>query len=239
MSDDEDVFVSEPANMAWLFTFADLISLLITFFVLLFSMKEVDESQWDVLSGSLRGVFSEEEAPVVFVHPSEFQTADTLSSFPADSLPYLENLLHKEFDKEDILKEVEMEYDPVQDILKVDLPSALLFESGSNTMTRKGKRAIIKLSDKLRHWDNRMQVSGHTDPGMVVDTGSMPTNWELGMLRAIAVARIMYERGVEQRVAAFSYGDSRFEKLGIYMAPEERLAKARRVEIWIYGDQSE
>ena len=43
---------------AWLLTFADLISLLITFFVLLYSMKVVDTQKWEEMKGSFAGVFS-------------------------------------------------------------------------------------------------------------------------------------------------------------------------------------
>ena len=50
--DDDDIMEPTPADMGWLLTFADLISLLITFFVLLYSMKVVDTQRWDELKGT-------------------------------------------------------------------------------------------------------------------------------------------------------------------------------------------
>ena len=234
MSDDA-VKKPEPPNMAWLLTFADLVSLLITFFVLLYSMKTVDQSQWDILRGALEGVFADEEA-VVVIHPEEFKSVDTIQSFPADSLPYLENVLKTEFRLDPVLGNMRTEYDTVQDILTLSLPSSLLFQEGDANLQRAGRVAMIKLADKLRHLDNRIHVAGHTDPSPPKDE-DIPTNWELAMLRAIDVVQLFYERGVSQNVPAFSYGDSRFEDEDSQLfSTAERYMRARRVDVLIYGD---
>ena len=234
---DDDVAKPEPPDMAWLLTFADLVSLLITFFVLLYSMKTVDQSQWDVLRGALTGVFAQEEA-VVVIHPEEFQSSDAIPQFPADSLPYLENVLLAEFRDDPVLSNMRTFYDGQQDVLTLSLPSALLFKAGNTRLQREGKISMIKLADKLRHLDNRIHVAGHTDPAPVRVPG-VATNWELAMMRAIQVTRVLHERGVSDKVPAFSYGDSLFKEIDTMLPDSERYMRARRVDILIYGDNSD
>jgi chemotaxis protein MotB len=232
--DDDAPATPEPPDMAWLLTFADLVSLLITFFVLLYSMKVVDQSRWDVLKGAFSGVFAQEEA-VVIIHPEEFDSSQILTQFPADSLPYLENVLRVEFKNDPVLSTLESSYDTGEDSLTLSLPASLLFEAGDTTLKREGRIAIIKLADKLRHLDNRIHVEGHTDPTPFQREG-VPTNWELAMLRAIMVVQVLHERGVQKNVPAFSYGDSRFNEERPDSPDAERYTRARRVDIVIYGD---
>ena len=230
----DDEFKPEPPNMAWLLTFADLVSLLITFFVLLYSMKTVDESRWDQVTGALTGVFASEEA-VVIIHPTEFKASPSLISIPADDLTYLQNILQVEFRRDEVLSSMDMYYDVTEDTLTLTLPTAKLFSTGDAELVTEGKISMVKLADKLRHIDNRLEVIGHTDPSPALNP-DIPSNWELGMLRAIKVANILYSRGVNQNVPAISYGDSRFEELPTEMPIAQKYELARRVDIKIYGD---
>lgn len=221
MSDDE-LQKPEPPNMAWLLTFADLVSLLITFFVLLYSMKTVDESRWDLIYGSLSGVFAETEA-VIFVHPEEFKSAEIVNNFAADDLLYLEGILLQTFKSDALLSSLETKYDAKLDILKITLPGLLFYTKGQARLSVRGRVAMMKLADKLRHLDNQIQVVGFTDPEFRPNS-TYPTVWELAMERAIAVTRIMYDRGMPPPIPSFSNGK---------ITPN---AEAPRVEILIYGD---
>ena len=236
--DDDEVQQPEPPNMAWLLTFADLVSLLITFFVLLFSMKTVDESQWDVLKGTLIGVFSREESKVV-VRPEDYNTTEVIAQFSAESLPYLQNVLQVEFRRDPVLTDMKIDYDSTEDVLKLTLPSASIFDLGKTTLSRAGRISVAKVADKLRHLDNRMQISAHTAPGRLRPQ-NIPTNWEYTMQQAIGVIQAMQRRGLPDNIPAVGYGDSRFEDVGFsQLSLAERYQQARRIEIDIYGDGTE
>ena len=235
--DDEEQLGPEPPNMAWLLTFADLVSLLITFFVLLYSMKVVDQSRWDELNGAFQGVFAQEQA-IVMIHPEDFKATQIISEFKGDSLPYLESILLAEFSRDPILQNMETYYSPGSDTLTLTLPSTLLYSVGSGSMKRTGKLAVSKLADKIRHLDNSIHVVGHTDPRPPIDE-SFPTNWELAMLRAVNVAEVMRERGIQKSIPAYSMGDSRYEELPQHLSELELNQRARRVEIVIRGSQDE
>ncbi len=221
MSDDELV-KPEPPSMDWLLTFADLVSLLITFFVLLYSMKSVDESRWDLIYGSLSGVFAPQEA-VIFVHPEEFKSAEIINNFAADDLLYLEGILLQSFKSDALLSSLTTQYDSKLDILKITLPGLLFYTQGESRLSVRGRVAMMKLADKLRHLDNQIQVVGFTDPDFK-PSSKYPTVWELAMERAIGVTRIMYDRGMPPPIPSFSNGQIIAN------------ADAPRVEILIYGD---
>ena len=94
MSDEDEGMNPEPPSMDWLLTFADLVSLLITFFVLLYSMKVVDVQKWDELKGSFSGVFSIRE-PIYKVSPDKDTSVEKIDPLKSDSLEYVEKLLSR------------------------------------------------------------------------------------------------------------------------------------------------
>lgn len=231
---EDDIKLPEPPNMAWMLTFADLVSLLITFFVLLFSMKSVDTQRWDVLVGELSGIFAREER-IIQTKPDETYSLEKVQVVEADPLSYIENLLQTRFRADPVLSQVKTRRDTKEDVLHITLPSYLLFDSGSAVLNKDGDAAIMQVADMIRHLDNRIDVAGHTDPTLVL-SADFPSNWELGMLRSLAVVDLMVARGVPHPTA-LSYGSSRINEIPLDMGLLERNQQARRVEILIHGSE--
>lgn len=231
--DDDGPPPPEPASMAWLLTFADLVSLLITFFVLLFSMKEVNEGQWAELVGIMDSMFSPRD-PIVDTRPDAMETVEDVQRIEADNLTYIQNILITRFATDPILSRVRTNHDRQHDKLTVSLPSHMLFSSGSADLKSEGKKALKRLGDVMRHLDNGISVAGHTDPYPILSE-EYPTNWELGMMRAVAVAKNIEGGGFVGHVPAVSYGDSRYGELPKGLPRAQRNAMARRVDVVVYG----
>lgn len=233
--DDEDI-KPEPASMAWLLTFADLVSLLITFFVLLYSMKVVDTQTWDELKGSFSGVFSIRE-PIYEVRPDKDTTVEKVDPIVADKLEYVYSLLSHSFAISEHLKEVTLSRNLEEDTLVINVASGAMFAKASDEITEKGKLKIRELGGILRHLDNKIEVAGYTNKD-VVRTREFPSNWELSMLRAILVAESLENEGVGQNITAAAYGFSRYDADG--MMPETmKKNRAERVEIILHGSKDE
>lgn len=232
---DDDIRPSEPPNMAWLLTFADLVSLLITFFVLLFSMKNVDQEVWEAVKGSFDGVFTVNK-PVLHVAPDQDASIGRIALASADNLDYIQSILALRFRDNDILQQARLHRDVEKDILTVALPTTLLFAPGSATLKPQGTEAMAALADQLRFLDNRIEIAGHTDPSPIA-TADYPSNWELAMMRAVRVVTMLNDMGLEQNIPAVSYGDSRFPLVAPLEALDARYIKARRVEVIIHGKQ--
>jgi chemotaxis protein MotB len=118
----------------------------------------------------------------------------------------------------------------------VELPSDVLFASGSIDLSEGGKSAVSDVgSIFVTMKDREFQVEGHTD-NQPIKTARFPSNWELAAGRAIAVAQILVNAGLSPtHVSAASFGE--FRPVSSNEKPESR-AHNRRIEIVLVPDLS-
>lgn len=119
----------------------------------------------------------------------------------------------------------------------VELATDVLFPPGSASLSREGKAAIQEVAQVLAGIEGRQyQIAGHTDDRPIA-TEQFPSNWHLGAARAISVARILVDSGLDaSRVSASSYAETK------PVAPnrtKEGRAENRRIEIVIVPDLSD
>ena len=121
----------------------------------------------------------------------------------------------------------------------VSLAEKLLFGSGSTVVDENGKKALRQLADAIKgQTDLRIMVEGHTDDVPISKTSTyMKDNWDLSVMRATSIVRILTEAGVapDQVIAA---GKGEFSPVTTNETKEGR-AKNRRTEIVITPDLSE
>ena len=225
----EEVPELKRPNNAWLIMFADLAALLLTFFVLLFSMSQVDVDEWtavkEVLSASLdprRTSAGPNVAPRLSVEKF-------IVSRAAD-IDYLHALIVEKFVDEPVLGRSIVQR--LEDRLVISLPADGLFEPGQTALTEAARKAAFALGNSLRYFSNRIEVYGHADPRPVRAPG-LASNWELSIARATAFADALREFGYSRPIRAFGYGDSRFSDIAPALALEERRRLARRVDVVI------
>jgi chemotaxis protein MotB len=118
----------------------------------------------------------------------------------------------------------------------VELPSDVLFASGSIDLSEAGKLSISEIGSILASMgDRQFQVEGHTDD-QPIKTARFPSNWWLASGRAIAVAEILIKAGLPTTaVSAASFGE--FRPITSNSAPQGR-AQNRRIEIVLVPDLS-
>ena len=216
----------KTASTAWLLTFTDLVSLMLTFFVLLFSMSNVKVDQWENMINSLSRTLQPTPVKTIPAVSASFNIG-TLFRKKAINLDYLAGVLR------DVLKPLELLDDArvirLEDRLIITLPGDLLFEQGRGKMTEKATEAMFILGGVFRNMDNEISVNGHTDPVPPVGDG-YASNWELSTARAAAVANSLRGAGYREKIVAYGYADSRFQLLP-ELEDEKRRALGRRVEI--------
>lgn len=118
----------------------------------------------------------------------------------------------------------------------VELPSDVLFASGSIDLSEGGKAAIAEIGAIfVTMKDREFQVEGHTDD-QPIKTARFPSNWELAAGRSIAVAQILIKSGLPPtRVSAAGFAE--FRPVASNLKPESR-AHNRRIEIVLVPDLS-
>ena len=203
----------------WVLSWADFMTLLFAFFVVMYAISSVNEEKYRALSevlsqtftgqgsappgvteggsGVLEGGETDSEQPAVRIAPSD--TRETLL------LNQLRAQLQSDFSHENFDGQVEVAGNDLW--FSIELRSSLLFESGSAYPAIEADRILAQIAQRLLGLPNPIHVEGFTD-NAPIDTDQFPSNWELSAARAAAVVRLLAMNGVEpQRMAAVGYGE--------------------------------
>lgn len=214
----------------WMITFSDLVSLLLAFFVLLFSMYSVKFDRWQSTVTSLTEALNPRRADAVAPFPSAFNIGKVSQNRVID-LDYLATLLQQSLKEDALLSDGQvMRRD---DRLIVALPGDLLFDPGRAVLSRKAREAIFSLGGIVRSLENQIGVNGHSDP-VPLNSADYASNWELSLARAAAVANTLRRSGYEKEIVAYGFADSRYDELPP-MNETKRHALARRVDIVVFA----
>lgn len=226
--------VQDGAAPIWLISFADLVGLMLAFFVMIFSMSNLDHERLQELGGHVdlareavpgatgATVLAERNAP-----QAEMEVGEDLG--------YLGALLREQVEREPLLGGTLVRRDG--DRIVLSLPVELLFAPNGATPTQGGDRALFALVGMLRNLPNRIDVEGHADPH-APDPARFASNWELSLSRAQRVAARLEQSGYRLPVLARGRGDSRFDEIAATLALAVREALARRVDIIVYEEAS-
>lgn len=215
------------SGSTWLITFADVIALLLAFFVMLYSTQKVENGDWLALVESLSQNLRIEK-PMELAEPSAEHNTKILKRQKGAALSYLETLFRALRKTEPALRGVILQHQ--EDRLFVSFPADLLFAPGRADPVPAARERIAAIANLLRNVSNRVDIFGHTDPSPV--SGQIfESNWELSLARAEAVAGMMKSAGYERRVGAFGLGDSRFSDLSSVETESRKLRLARRVDL--------
>ncbi|VAX16969.1 Flagellar motor rotation protein MotB [hydrothermal vent metagenome] len=230
--------IFEGAPM-WIVTFADLATLLLTFFVLLLSFANTDIIKFREMLGSVQGAFG-----VKIERQGEFQ--DTLTG---------EGTVDKEKQKEKKEKALVRQFDKVsQTVSKAAVESKMkddveilstrrgmvirvkgeaLFKSGATKINPKSTPILNSLADILKKTNFTVKVEGHTD-NVPVKAGSASlykSNWEISGVRASVIVRYLISKKVNpENLSAVGYGGMSPVKSN---DTAEGRAKNRRVEFLV------
>lgn len=218
----------------WLVSYADFITLLFAFFVVMYSVSSVNESKFRVLSDSMVSAFQNPESSMEPVQVGELvrSPAPLANEIKDISAPIVKNavvdqastsfsqqvldMAEKEVNSiaEDVEDRLEESID--NDIinikrnkfwLEVEIKSSLLFTSGSSELIPESIPLLIELSNSFTELPNRIHIEGFTD-NKPINTQTFPSNWELSGARAAAVVRLFERNGIHpSRLAAIGYGE--------------------------------
>ncbi len=218
----------EPKSNAprWMVTFSDLITLILVFFILLFSMSQIDIVKFRAISDSFQKKEILDFNPSIV--PSEQPSEEPLEKHEEDLRDLLSDI--RSYLRENELDEIVTATRTERGVVLV-LPEQSLFDSGEANVLPASYPFLDKVGALLERMPNYVKVEGHTD-NRPISTSKFPSNWELSSARASSVIRYLTS-AVDldpKRFIAVGYGDTR------PIAPNDtadNLQKNRRVEIII------
>ncbi len=234
MEEEEECKCPPVGAPGWMCTFADLSTLLLTFFVLLLSFANMDIVKFQKMSGSMKDAFGYQEENFGNYHPEmiarksklESEIEQILMGGPRKTLRKMERKVRDLIQAKKMDKKVEAETNEKGLIIRVK--DQAFFSGGGPRLKRQGFPILDEVSKLLADFPCQILVEGHTDD-IPIRTRRFPSNWELSTSRAIAVMRYMVEVGGidPTRVGAAGYANMR--PLHPNDTPEHRQAN-RRVE---------
>jgi chemotaxis protein MotB len=219
----------------WLITFADIMALMLTFFVMMYTMSTPETEKWEEFSSSLNQGFSKFYGKPMSAGPQDTINIDKMDVSRALDLKYLRTLLAEIIAKDERLKGAVLILQ--KDRLILSLPQEILFESGKSEVQPRGQQALYEVADLLNRLRNRVEVIGHTDPRPIEKSPEgLSSNWELSLARATNVASGLEAAGYSRNMVVRGLSSARYAELPSDLPEEERLGYARRVDIVIMTD---
>ncbi len=190
----------------WLISYADFITLLFAFFVVMYAISSVNESKYQMFSASLTSAFGNQIVkPEAIVPTSE------------------EDLLLKSLVNRRNAKLAEQQQEAMQDIAKkinqvmsalikngqvsvmqtnrgvaVEINASALFNQGDAVLQGGAINTLAEVAEVLKQIDLAIEVEGHTD-NIPINTQQFPSNWELSSARASSVVRLFIGHGLAPR----------------------------------------
>lgn len=171
----------------WLITYADAITLLMAFFVLLLSTAVIDQSKYEQVSESI--------------------TKRLLQKQPKTPFKTLEDEISTLISKNQLANVIEV--NKVIDGIKIELSNSALFSTGSAQLKLLIQPILFRISQFILSLDNldniNIDVEGHSD-NVPINTRQYPSNWELSARRATNVVRFLIKQGIEEnKLRAVAY----------------------------------
>lgn len=227
----------------WLGTYSDCVTLLLTFFVLLYSMSSLDASKAKAISEAFT-VMTGQSADSILEY-DQFQGSNPViggeSKVDNDIEAHTQDSLSMYETVEEFLEENQMDesLQVTQDERGVvlHLTDSILFESGQATLIPGSIVVLDKINELISSIPNPIVIEGHTDD-IPISNSKYSDNWDLSAQRATNVLRYFLSKGNEDpsRFSASGYGEFR---PNVENTSDENRSQNRRVNILIVAENKE
>jgi chemotaxis protein MotB len=192
--------------MRWLLTYADMITLLLALFIILFSISTINKVKLQRLVHDLGGGFNSTDA--INNPPNGLTTASS-----KDDLQAMQSSLQQYISKNKLQNQVQTTISrdgKKRELIITLLSDKQLFDSGKADLKDGTKKILNEVYLQLKSRQNDVRVEGNTD-NVPISNGQFPSNWELSAARAPGVARYFVEdEGLApRRISALGYGEYR------------------------------
>ena len=220
----------------WLISYADFVTLLFAFFVVMYSVSQLNESKYKELSSSLNDVFTEaQQANIEGSNESnesnvrnESNEETQISSASLIELPALEDAFYQQLLP--LIEQGAIEVSSNELWLQISLNNRILFGVGSVKPSAQANGVIEKIATIMKDTVNPVRVEGFTD-NLTINTAQFPSNWQLSAARASAIVELLAVNGVSpKQLSAVGYGE--FQPIADNSSEAGR-AKNRRVVLMI------
>lgn len=238
LDDEVEIFIEESRGVApWIITFADMVTLLMVFFILLFAIGTVEQDKWRQIKESLREALGADAIEELGTRQGLDVIKTQVDEKTVHAVDEVGAMVNREM--EDIISEVEefvfknklsgkVRVSSDERGAVITISDVVLFPAGSADMTSKGRTTLRQVFDVLKQFNYNIKVEGHTD-NTPIHTIRYPSNWELSASRAAEVAHMLIDDGYPpERLSVEGFAE--FRPKVPNTGPENRSIN-RRIEV--------
>lgn len=206
----------------WLVSYADFITLLFAFFVVMYALSSINEGKYKILSSSLTQAFRNvtvNASGEVIIPQSAMPTQPTIVAPPKPS--QTERVKQQQRERmrnmaKDIMealaplvREGKVRLLETSRGVTIEIADSALFAIGQAVLNNESSLALQAVAEVIATSDFPVTIEGHTD-NVPIKTAQFPSNWELSAVRATTVLRLFADAGVPaDRLTAIGYGETR------------------------------
>jgi chemotaxis protein MotB len=212
----------------WMVSYADFITLLFAFFVVMYAISSVNEGKYKILSNSLGEAFSNKlqqnnevdnvqtEAVPTTIQPIPLENSATVDVEIRRVLS--EEILKERKQLSEVSEQFEQVLAPFIDDklvsvkkndywIELEMNSEMLFLSGESELSKKVMPVLKKIAEVINPLPNMINIEGHTDD-IPIDNTKFRSNWDLSSARATSVVHEFVREGISpSRLSAIGYGE--------------------------------
>ncbi|MAC83274.1 MAG: flagellar motor protein MotB [Arcobacter sp.] len=232
----------EKCLPGWLVQFGDLMSLLLTFFILLLSMAVMDkkkvEEYFDVMRKAMgfldKNTSVEEQTEKNSTEDSSSDSDEDSQSSAEEAAQEVSQLID-EVNSNSVNESEEISIEKGKNEFTLDIPSTIMFEDGEYNLTDPAaKRFISKIARVIRTMPQtfNIEIIGHTDTNRIKNSTIPRDAWDISALRSISVVKELIKNRIDPSVLKVS-------AYGSYHPKSDNSADNRRVEMRFFGQNDQ
>ncbi|MHB1085043.1 MAG: flagellar motor protein MotD [Thiobacillus sp.] len=223
----------------WLLSYADFITLLFAFFVVMYAISAVNESKYRVLASSLGNAFGKastsEETPVPQVSavtlPPEVKQRTLKQQQAIEEQAHMTKVASNLLDvMAPLVKEGKVKVTQSRRGVSIEINANVLFAPGQAELEPQSLAVLRAVAEHLQREPFNLEITGHTD-NIPISTPVFASNWELSAVRASSVVRLLADNGIAP-ARLFAIGREASQPIASNDTAEGR-ARNRRVELMI------
>lgn len=226
----------EHVDETWLIPYADMLTLLLALFIVMFAMSETNKAklqrvsdQFSIIFSSGSSVLQKDDRSIISPEQPSNRTIAANTMLEEDKMNELKRNLEEQMKNTGYSDKVKVELN--NDGLEISIQDVVLFNSGDSNVLQEAYPFLIQISKMLYNLDNDIRIVGHTD-NVPINNSKFRSNWDLSAIRAINVMNFMVSSGGihPEKLSIQAYGEY---KPKYDNSNDVNKAKNRRVEIFI------
>ncbi|RCX07305.1 chemotaxis protein MotB [Anaerobacterium chartisolvens] len=234
MSNKKKIHHEEHVDETWLIPYADMLTLLLALFIVMFAMGQTNKEKLHQISDQFNIIFSggsgffEKDGQSLVPHLNH---GGSLSPqlVEADKMNEIKSMLDKEIEQEGHSDKISLVLN--DEGLEISIQDTVLFEPGDATILDKASPMLNFVAKVLSTIDNKVRITGHTD-NIPIKNRQFRSNWDLSAIRAINAMEFLIDTGGIEPNRFLIQGNGEYSPK-FDNSTESGRAKNRRIEVSI------